>query len=425
MKNFKILFVLALVLNSMQIQAQLIEKLGKKAKASAERTLERKVEEKTEQQTEKAVDSIFNAPKKVNNQRKKNKKEKESEAETMSSSNEPSEGMSIQTASAFFPNGQVLFAEDFSADALGDFPANWETNSGGEIISINGTKALKMNPNGNYVAKHGKLPENYALEFDLITENLDYKGLAGSNFGLVFSGESTLNKPKNGGKFGFSLWKGSNISNQINVENWGKNNGKIDNTIPFKLQEKLNGKIHFTIVVNKNRLRVFIEDEKAIDLPSFLSNSFCNYIQFYLKGTDPKQNHIVALSNIVITEEGEDIRSKILKGGFSTNQILFDSGSDQLKTASFEMLQKIGKVLQEDASLRIMIIGHTDSDGDEVKNMTLSKARAFAVMNYFIDEMGIDKKRLQSQGRGENEPIASNTTAEGKAQNRRVEFKPL
>lgn len=425
MKNLKILIVLALVLNATDINAQLIEKLGKKAKASAERTLERKVEEKTEQQTEKAVDSIFNAPKKVNNQRKKNKKEKESEAETMSSSNEPSEGMSIQTANVFFPNGQILFAEDFSADALGDFPAQWETNSGGEIISINGMKALKLNPNGTYVAKHGKLPENYALEFDLITENLDYKGLAGSHFGLIFSGESTLNKPKNGGKFGFSLWKGSNICNQINVENWGKNNGKIDNTIPFNLQEKLNGKIHFTIVVNKNRLRVFIQDEKAIDLPSFLSNSFGNFIQFYLKGTDTKQNHLVALSNIIITEEGEDIRSKILKGGFSTNQILFDSGSDQLKRDSFEMLQKIGKVLQDDASLRILIIGHTDSDGDEVKNMTLSKARAFAVMNYFIDEMGIDKKRLQSQGRGENEPIASNVTADGKAQNRRVEFKPL
>jgi outer membrane protein OmpA-like peptidoglycan-associated protein len=282
-----------------------------------------------------------------------------------------------------------------------------------------------LNPNGTYTTKTSKLPENYAFEFDLVTENLDYKGLSGSNFGLIFSNESTLNKPKNGGKFGFSLWKGSDICNQINVQNWGKNNGKIDNNIPFKMQEKLNTITHFTVVVNKTRLRVFIDNEKAIDLPSFLSNNFGNYIQFYLKGTDPKQNHIVAISNVKITEEGDDIRSKILKGGFSTNQILFDSGSDKLKKESFEVLQKIGKVLQEDPALRINIIGHTDSDGDEAKNMTLSKARALAVMNYFINDMGIDKKRLQSQGKGENEPIAPNTSADGKAQNRRVEFKSM
>lgn len=428
MKKLKIVIVVAFILNSIEIHAQLIEKLGKKAKESAERTLERKVEEKTEQQTEKAVDSLFDAPKKVkDNKKNKSKKhnETESKQEPFSQPTSTDTEKEIQTASSFFPNGQILFSDNFSSDAMGDFPANWETNSGGEIISINKQKVFKLNPNGTYVAKHGILPENYALEFDLITENLDYKGLSGSNFGLIFSNETSLNKPANGGKFGFSLWKGSTICNQINVLNWGKNNTKIDNNIPFKIQEKLNGKMHFTIVVNKNRIRVFIDDEKAIDLPSFLNNNYGNYIQFYLKGTDPKQNHIVAISNLIITEEGDDIRSKIIKGGFATNQIQFDSGSDKLKKESFEILQKIGKVLQEDESLRIKIIGHTDSDGDEAKNMTLSRARALAVMNYFINDMGIDMKRLQSQGKGENEPIATNATSDGKAQNRRVEFKAI
>ena len=413
----KTLFLCITLFCSTILHAQFIEKLGKKAEKAAERTVERRVERETSKKTDKALDKVFEEDKSTKETARKTSSK--SEKSTSQSKRE------IVTANQFFPNGNVIYAETFSQDATGDFPANWETNSGGEVIVVDGNKALQLNPNGNYIAKTGKLPENYALEFDLITENLDYKGLSGSGFGVVFSAEKTLNKPKKGGKFSFSLWKGSSVSNKIQVENWGNSSSKINNAIPFQMQEKLNSMMHFTVVVNSARLRVYIDNEKVIDLPSFLTDNLGNYIQFYLKGTDAKENHIVALSNIRITEETEDIRSKILKGGFSTNQILFDSGSDKIKKESFEIIEKIGKVLQEDRSMQINIIGHTDSDGDEVKNMTLSKARAAAVMNYFIDKMGIDKKRIQFQGKGENEPIASNTTSEGKAQNRRVEFKAI
>lgn len=416
MKTKYLYTVLALLSISFS-QAQLLDKLKKKAEKAAERTVEKRVEKETEKKTDEALDEVFEE--KSSKKSKKSSKKSNDESTSNSSNNE------IVTGSSFFPGGQVLFLDNFKQDAYGDFPANWNTNSGGEIIKVNGEKAFKLNPSGTYTAKTSKLPENYALEFDLVTENLDYKGLSGSNFGLVFSNESTLSKPKNGGKFGFSLWKGSNICNQINVQNWGKTNGKIDNNIPFKMQEKFNTITHFTVVVNKTRLRVFIDNEKAIDLPSFLSNNFGNYIQFYLKGTDPKEKHIVAISNVKITEEGEDIRSMLLKGGFSTTKILFDSSSDKLKKESYEFLDKMAKVLQDDTSIRINIIGHTDSDGDEVKNMTLSKSRAAAVMNYFIDSKGLNKSRFMFQGRGENEPVADNTSAEGKAQNRRVEFQTL
>ncbi|MDK2770902.1 MAG: OmpA family protein [Flavobacterium sp.] len=413
----KYLFTIIALLSISFSQAQLLDKLKKKAEKVAERTVEKRVEKETEKKTDEALDEVFEE--KSSKKNKKSSKKSNDESTSNSSNNE------IVTGSSFFPNGQVLFSDNFKQDSYGDFPVNWNTNSGGEIIKVNGEKAFKLNPSGTYTAKTSKLPENYALEFDLVTENLDYKGLSGSNFGLVFSNESTLSKPKSGGKFGFSLWKGSNICNQINVQNWGKTNGKIDNNIPFKMQEKLNAITHFTVVVNKTRLRVYIDGEKAIDLPSFLSNNFGNYIQFYLKGTDPKEKHIVAISNVKITEEGEDIRSMLLKGGFSTTKILFDSGSDKLKKESYEFLDKMAKVLQDDSSIRLNIIGHTDSDGDEVKNMTLSKSRAAAVMNYFIDNKGLNKSRFMYQGRGENEPVADNTSAEGKAQNRRVEFQTL
>jgi outer membrane protein OmpA-like peptidoglycan-associated protein len=415
-RSFSIAFLLLFC--STISNAQLIDKLKKKAGKAAERTIEKRIEKETEKKTDEALDEVFDG--------KSDKKEKES-SNNKTNKDIPSDssGNEIVTGSSFFPDGQVLFYDNFKQDNYGDFPVNWNTNSGGEIIKVNGEKAFKLNPNGIYTTKVSKLPENYALEFDLITENLDYKGLSGSQFGIVFSNESSLSKPKNGGKFGFSLWKGSNVCNQINVQNWGKTNGKIDNNIPFKMQEKLNTITHFTVVVNTTRLRVFIDNEKAIDLPSLLSNNFGNYIQFYLKGTDPKEQHIVAIANVKITEEGEDIRSMLLKGGFSTTKILFDSGSDILKKESYEFLDQMAKVLQEDTSIRLNIIGHTDSDGDAVKNMTLSKSRAAAVMNYFIDSNKLDKSRFIYQGRGENEPVADNTTNEGKAQNRRVEFQTL
>ena len=418
-KNILLLF---LVLSSCTIHAQLFDKLKKKAERAAERTVERRVERETEKKTDQAMDSVFGTDK------KKTKKEKKSDKGSNSSSSSSSstkKGQDIVTGSSFFPNGDILFSDDFNQDNFGDFPANWDTNSGGEVIKVGQNKAFKLNPNGTYSAKTNKLPENYALEFDLVTENLDYKGLSGSQFAIHFSNEQTLNKPKNGGKFSFSLWKDSNICNQINVQNWGKTNAKIDNNIPFKMQEKFNTTTHFTVVVNGNRLRVFIDNEKAIDLPSFLSNDFGNYIQFYLKGTDPKENHIVAIANVKITEEGEDLRSLISKGGFSTTKILFDSGSDKIKKESYEFLDKMAKVLQDDKTLRLNIIGHTDSDGDSVKNMTLSKSRAASVMNYFIDNKGLDKSRFMFQGRGENEPVADNNSAEGKAKNRRVEFQKI
>ncbi|MCO6163850.1 OmpA family protein [Flavobacterium sp. NRK F7] len=412
---------LLLLLGTHICNAQLIDKLKKKAERAAERTVERRVERETEKKTDQAMDSVFGSDK------KKTKKEKKSSKESSGSSSSSStkKGQDIVTGSSFFPNGDILFSDDFNQDNFGDFPANWDTNSGGEIIKVGQNKAFKLNPNGTYAAKTNKLPENYALEFDLVTENLDYKGLSGSQFGINFSSEQTLNRPKNGGKFSFSLWKGSNICNQINVQNWGKTNAKIDNNIPFKMQEKFNTTTHFTVVVNGNRLRVFIDNEKAIDLPSFLSNNLGNYIQFYLKGTDPKENHIAAIANVKITEEGEDLRSLILKGGFSTTKILFDSGSDKIKKESYEFLDKMAKVLQDDKTLRLNIIGHTDSDGDSVKNMTLSKSRAASVMNYFIDNKGLDKSRFMFQGRGENEPVAENNSAEGKAKNRRVEFQKI
>ncbi len=429
-------FLLAMfLLLSSAAPAQVLKRVTKKAGQSAERTLERKIEQKTARETGRVIDSVFDAPKKVVKKESKsgsNENKGQSENGTSgqpgqpTSSVPPSSRPALATGSTFFPDGNLLFSEDFKADAAGDFPARWETNAGGEIIAIGEQKALRMYPNGMYLFDAPGLPDNYALDFDLTTDQLDYQGLSGSGFFVELINEKSLEKtPVAGARFGFSLWKRSEIANRISVENWGKGVAKIQNTIDYRMSEHLNGTVHLTVVVNGKRLRVYINHEKVIDLPSLLQGGAGRHLRFALRGTNKTLNHVVSIHNVKVTEEGEDLRSLLLKGGFSTTKILFNSGSDQLKPESFAFLQKLGKTLEQDPTLRVLIIGHTDSDGDAVKNMTLSKARAVSVANYLIDTLGIEKSRLVSQGRGENEPVADNATEEGKAQNRRVEFKKL
>ena len=128
----------------------------------------------------------------------------------------------------------------------------------------------------------------------------------------------------------------------------------------------------------------------------------------------------------VLAEAGTDRRSRVLKdlmenGSFSTNAILFASNSDKIQASSNEIIQQIAEALKESKELKVQIIGHTDSDGDDTKNLLLSKKRAAAVKAKLVS-MGIAASRLTTDGKGEKEPVTSNDTEEGKAANRRVQF---
>jgi len=88
-------------------------------------------------------------------------------------------------------------------------------------------------------------------------------------------------------------------------------------------------------------------------------------------------------------------------------------------------LKEIAAVLSENPDVKVKIIGHTDSDGEDAKNLDLSKRRAAAVKAALSKEFNIDAGRMETDGLGETKPVADNKTSEGKAQNRRVEFVKL
>lgn len=108
--------------------------------------------------------------------------------------------------------------------------------------------------------------------------------------------------------------------------------------------------------------------------------------------------------------------------------LLFDSGVAEIKSSSLEFVSKIGDILKTYDDNQIWIIGHTDTvkmngGGRYRDNMELSQGRAYSVYKYLRDNKGMDVKTMGCMGRGEEEPIASNDTAEGRALNRRVEIK--
>jgi OmpA-OmpF porin, OOP family len=119
-----------------------------------------------------------------------------------------------------------------------------------------------------------------------------------------------------------------------------------------------------------------------------------------------------------------DVLSNDLKttGHSAVYGIYFDTGKSEIKSESERAIGEIAKLLKNDASLKVYVVGHTDNVGGLESNMKLSQDRADAVMQSLVRNGGIAASRLKAYGDGPYAPVASNDTEEGRAKNRRVEL---
>ncbi len=115
----------------------------------------------------------------------------------------------------------------------------------------------------------------------------------------------------------------------------------------------------------------------------------------------------------------KEVQEKIIS---IAKAVYFNTGSDVLKSSSKRKLNELVKILKDYPEMNMIIEGHTDSRGDDAKNMDLSQRRAESVKNYLIKK-GISASRLTSAGYGETMPVADNKTAAGRKLNRRVELR--
>jgi OmpA-OmpF porin, OOP family len=131
----------------------------------------------------------------------------------------------------------------------------------------------------------------------------------------------------------------------------------------------------------------------------------------------------VIFKNIRIAAGGNMnmIGKKFTEAKIVTHGIIFDVNKAIIKPESMGTLNMIVQVMKDNPEIRFEVGGHTDKDGADDYNLRLSQQRADAVKEQLV-KMGIDASRLKSKGYGEMKPIGDNTTQDGKANNRRVEF---
>jgi outer membrane protein OmpA-like peptidoglycan-associated protein len=123
-------------------------------------------------------------------------------------------------------------------------------------------------------------------------------------------------------------------------------------------------------------------------------------------------------SNNGCPEVKEETKKRL---NFATRGIYFQTGKATIKPVSFPNLDEIVSIINEYPDYNLRLSGHTDAVGSDASNMILSQARVDAVKAYLVGK-GVSENRLEAKGYGETRPIASNKTAVGRAQNRRVEM---
>jgi outer membrane protein OmpA-like peptidoglycan-associated protein len=362
------------------------------------------------------------------------------------SASQPSSGQvsgggtaSLQTYSKFdfIPGDKVLAVDDFANNAVGDFPANWNTNSSAETVTspVVGGHWLMFTKQGKFFPEYiTNLPDNFTLEYDVAADDkFSYYGpffavylVTGKNNKEVFGNGFMVEGTRSGVKLGVHPTAGSNIGvgsmesfedgqsamkNQVNTAQFSDRDGK-----GFR-------KVHVSIWRQKQRVRMYLNEEKVFDLSRALPAGKAYDVVLFEISSEMKADDRYLLGNIKLAAGAPDTRNRLLsEGKFSTTGILFDVNSAAIRPESYGSLKDIADVLTENGSVKVKIVGHTDSDGDAALNLTLSKKRAEAVKDALVKTFGIDASRMTTDGQGSGQPVVPNNTPEGKAQNRRVEF---
>lgn len=136
---------------------------------------------------------------------------------------------------------------------------------------------------------------------------------------------------------------------------------------------------------------------------------------YYMDVQEAKLREKMKGTGVSVTRDGDNIVLNM------PNNVTFDSSSSTLKPAGANTLTGVAMVLKEYPKTAVNVIGYTDSSGSRQLNMNLSRQRAEGVGSALITQ-GVAANRVRTQGMGPDNPVASNSTAEGKAQNRRVEI---
>lgn len=429
----RIFIVLALVSLTMNAAGQIKIDLKKKV----ENAVNNRANQRTNQAINKGLDEIEGAIKegvKENNEAQPADAQKDQNAQAGGQTDQGKgnqDGTQQQTSLEayskydFVPGEKVIFYEDFSQDAVGDFPALWNTNGSAEVVTTNlfpGKWMKFVMDQCVWTDELLKLPENYTIEYDVIPiGGLEGPGMSGWHMKLMqaknaksWDGGAT---PGNGGfQFKVEYFGRPSYHTWLFGEECGKSqlSGFVDGD---QYKEKINQKYHIAIWVQKTRIRLYQDQNKIVDLPKAFPAGCVkpDRIRF--------ESGAAMISNVRVAVGAPDMRNKLItEGKLITYGIYFDVNKDVVKPESYGTLKEIANILNEIPDVKVKIVGHTDSDGADAANLDLSKRRAASVKNELVRSFGVKGDRLETDGMGESQPVAANDTPANKALNRRVEF---
>ncbi len=349
----------------------------------------------------------------------------------------PVAGVGVYSKYDFVPGEQVIYGNDFATDSPGELPTGWNSNGNGAVVSLNTQqgKWVQLFQNSTYLTDNtASFTENFTVEFDLVIRRENPKAAFPQfAFGVLASGDL----PNNSNELLKSYTKTfatelkiqpyDNKGSHMHLETFEKTGRYLNTDIKkfSNLEQYFNKPIHIAMQFQKERMRIWFNEEKMYDLPKAITaGTDLNQLYFVVKRYGGEDSEVgYAIGNIKIAKGIPDTRHKLVdEGKFSTTGILFDVNSSTIKPESNGVLKEIASVLKEHSNINVLIVGHTDSDGGDKENLELSRKRAEAVRQALVTDYGIDEKRMKPEGKGESQPVADNKRKEGKSANRRVEF---
>jgi len=225
----------------------------------------------------------------------------------------------------------------------------------------------------------------------------------------------------------FNVYKDFKIENgkKVNVEgyyyylNYGLIKGEEVSSGPKILRNYMNAvtKAGGTLLYEEGCCNIYLQLKKENRITWIRVKSYGDgrkYQLWIIEEAEMEQNIVVDAKSML-----NDINSQ---GRVMLYGIYFDFDKSEVKPESEPTLKEIAKLLSDNSSLKLFVVGHTDNTGDYQYNMKLSQSRSEAVVNALVSKYNVDKKRLTAAGVGPLAPVTSNDKEEGKAKNRRVEL---
>lgn len=397
------------------MDAQFLNRLIDSAKKRAEDAVEQQVNKKVEE----GIDKAFN-PEVPEKEQQEQQQQEEAEPQQQAVQQQPQEQAptpastktleSAYAKSDFVPGDEIMFEDDLVGEQMGEFPSKWDLLEGNaEIASVNGKTVINLTDISTEIMPLMKNQKNYLTE----AFTLEFDFLGGSDEKSIYcdyiihlkniEGEdvATINLNGTASGWAYTSWITASGEQRENRS-----------AAPAK-EEEWN---HVALSFNKRALKVYLNGSRIVNIPN------CARPQYFTLQRSIWEDHRNLMTNVRLCKGAVPLYNRLITDGkIITYAITFDIGKANIKPESMTEINRIAQLMKDNGDLKFEVQGHTDNTGTVAGNQKLSEQRAQAIVNKLV-EMGIAANRLSAKGMGQSAPLADNSTDEGRAKNRRVEF---